>query len=324
MRNDGGPRPPPGVTIITVTFDRAHLLPRAIESVLGQDYPRLRLIVVDDGSTDETPGVLKRYQGDSRLIVMRHATNRGVLAARNTGLSALDTDARYFGYVDSDDLLLPGAIRTMVEAIERHGDRYSMACAWSRDGATGRSDGQFPDRAGELTFDDYISGRLSGDFMELVRCDLVDGLRYDERAGGGEGVLLAQLLLVKPALLIDEVVQVTDRGGADRISRVRHDVAYATGRMWTAQYRLDALGADIRERSVEHYAGLQTELARWAAPAGDGRRARAASREALRSNPSPRTLLMACFALAPGPLARAVAHFAADLRAFGRARSSRR
>ena len=307
---------PPRVAIITVTYNRSQLLVRAIESVLSQDYPDLRLLVVDDGSTDGTTDVLEHYQDDPRVEVVRHQTNRGVMAARNTALSLLSDDVTFFGYVDSDDMLLPGAVRAMVEAIEKRGDRYSMVCAWSQDAATGLPDGRFPLASGELAFDDYASGRLSGDFMELVRRDLAEGLRYNDKAGGGEGVLLAQLLRMRPALLIADVVQLTDRSGKDRVSRVRYDPAYAEGQMWAKQYMVDAIGVDIRRRYPKRYAGLLADLARWAAAAGDGRRARIASREAIRINPSLRTMMIACMALAPAWMAREGIRALARLRAL--------
>ena len=129
---------------ITVTYNRSHLLANALDSVLDEDYPELRLLVIDDGSTDGTSELLERYSPDPRVEVVRHESNLGVLAARNTALSCLTSEVTYYGYVDSDDTLLPGAVTTMVTAIERQSDRYSMVCAWSRDAATGQADGRFP------------------------------------------------------------------------------------------------------------------------------------------------------------------------------------
>ena len=101
---------PPMVTIITVTYNRAHILPASVDSVLSQDYPHLRLMIVDDGSTDGTAAILEQYEKDLRVEVLRHETNQGVTAARNTALDHLGDDVEYFGYNDSDDMLVPGAI----------------------------------------------------------------------------------------------------------------------------------------------------------------------------------------------------------------------
>lgn len=106
----------PLVTIITPTYNRAGYLPETIESVLDQGYPNLEYIVLDDGSTDETPTVVERYQG--KLIYELHpnmgeacTVNRGWQMARGT----------YVGVVNSDDPILPGLIQAAVDAFQEDG-----------------------------------------------------------------------------------------------------------------------------------------------------------------------------------------------------------
>jgi glycosyltransferase involved in cell wall biosynthesis len=300
--------PQPRVAVITVTYNRAHLLAKAIDSVLSQEYTNLRLVVVDDGSTDDTGVLLRKYQADHRVEVVRHDTNLGVIAARNTGLACLTEEDVYFCYLDSDDTLLPGAIQTMVKAFDEHGDRYSMIWAASQDAATGRSDGWHSLDSPEVTFDDQLAGRFRGDFKELVRRDLLGSLRYDARAGGGEGILWAQILRKKPALMIPEVVQLTDRSGADRVSHARYDRNSAESLMWSRLSELRVIGTDLRRAYPHRYAVLLRKVAQAAAMAGDRRRARLASRWALRLDRSPRTAVVACAALAPSWVVRRWAH----------------
>ena len=73
------------VSIITATYNRAAVLARAIDSVVRQDYSFWELLIVDDGSTDETQELLRGYK-DERITVLTHSENRGVSAAKNTGL----------------------------------------------------------------------------------------------------------------------------------------------------------------------------------------------------------------------------------------------
>ena len=82
--------PSPLVSVIIPTFNRAELLPRAIQSVLDQTLPDLELIVVDDGSTDDTLQVLQGFS-DPRIRYIRHEANKGLAAARNTGIRAAGT-----------------------------------------------------------------------------------------------------------------------------------------------------------------------------------------------------------------------------------------
>lgn len=101
----------PKVSIVITCYNYGRYVPLAIESVLAQTYADIELIVVDDGSTDETPSILDRY-GDR--IVRIEQDNRGHVAAVNRGFAAATGDAVLF--LDADDALLPSAIDEAVSA----------------------------------------------------------------------------------------------------------------------------------------------------------------------------------------------------------------
>ena len=86
----------PTFSVIIPTYNRAHTLPRAIESVLAQSFTDYELIVVDDGSSDETAKILERYP-----IRMIRQPNSGVSAARNRGIEA--ARGQIIALLDSDD-----------------------------------------------------------------------------------------------------------------------------------------------------------------------------------------------------------------------------
>lgn len=94
------------IGVVINTYNRAELVGRAIESVLDQRAQDLRVVVVDDGSTDHTPELLSSFD-DSLLTVVRHE-NRGLCASRNAGVACLDTD--WIVFLDDDDQLLDGAL----------------------------------------------------------------------------------------------------------------------------------------------------------------------------------------------------------------------
>lgn len=104
----------PLVSVILPTYNRAEYLPRAMESVLSQSYKNLELIVVDDGSTDNTREVVNAYQ-DTRIRYMRTPSNRGVAAARNAGIRR--ASGEYIAFQDSDDKWLPGKLEKQVRAL---------------------------------------------------------------------------------------------------------------------------------------------------------------------------------------------------------------
>lgn len=91
------------ISVIIPTFNRAVKTARAISSVLYQRFTDYEIIVVDDGSTDETKQVLHQFK--NRIRYVAHKTNQGVSAARNTGLAV--SKSPLIAFLDSDDYWLP-------------------------------------------------------------------------------------------------------------------------------------------------------------------------------------------------------------------------
>jgi len=115
--------PRPLVSIITPTYNQADYLAETIRSVLAQDYPNIEYLVLDDGSTDETPAVLRQFDGQVQWE--RHA-NMGQSNTLNKGWQR--ARGKYLGYLSSDDRLLPHAISTLVKAIESRPDVPVVYC----------------------------------------------------------------------------------------------------------------------------------------------------------------------------------------------------
>jgi len=97
----------PTVSVITPTYNRAHLVGRAIQSVLDQTYQDFEIIVVDDASVDETEDVVKSFT-DNRINYIRHQRNKGGSSGRNTGIKA--ATGELVGFLDSDDEWLPNKL----------------------------------------------------------------------------------------------------------------------------------------------------------------------------------------------------------------------
>jgi glycosyltransferase involved in cell wall biosynthesis len=105
------------VSVVTPSFNMAHYLTEAIESVLTQDYNNIELIVIDGGSTDETLQILPRYGERLRFVTGKDkgpsdAAHRGFLQARG----------EIFVWLNADDTLLPGAVRNAVDYLMTHPD----------------------------------------------------------------------------------------------------------------------------------------------------------------------------------------------------------
>lgn len=107
----------PLVSVIIPTWNRGDMLKTALKSVFSQDYPRLEVIVVDDGSTDSTKQVLEGFPDVFPYFFFKH---KGQCSTRNFGLN--EAHGKYIQLLDSDDALCPGVIKRHVEFLEAHPD----------------------------------------------------------------------------------------------------------------------------------------------------------------------------------------------------------
>ncbi len=103
-----GPRETPRVSAVIPCYNGERYVVDAVESVFAQTEPRVEVIVVDDCSSDSSVALLEPLLSDPRLRILRHSGNRGIAAARNTGIRA--SSAEFVGLLDQDDLWLPDKI----------------------------------------------------------------------------------------------------------------------------------------------------------------------------------------------------------------------
>jgi len=114
------------VSIVTISFNQAKFLERAIRSVVDQDYPEIEYIVVDPGSTDGSRDIIERYR--SRISRVIYEPDCGPADGLNKGFACATGDI--FGYINADDAYLPDAIREAVAALDNskadviYGDGY--------------------------------------------------------------------------------------------------------------------------------------------------------------------------------------------------------
>ena len=111
----------PLVSIVLPTYNRAHLLPRSIDSVLAQTYSAWELIVVDDRSTDATRDVVREYVNrDRRIRYVENTHKQGCAGARNQGREA--AGAAFIAFIDSDDTWRPHHLGAIMELFVRNDD----------------------------------------------------------------------------------------------------------------------------------------------------------------------------------------------------------
>jgi glycosyltransferase involved in cell wall biosynthesis len=113
----------PLVSIVIPSYNHGRYLGTAIDSVLAQDYPRIELIVIDDGSTDESREVLARYTG---RIHWERQSNQGQAVTLNRGW--LMSRGDILGYLSADDFLLPGAVSRAESCLRQNPDAALVYC----------------------------------------------------------------------------------------------------------------------------------------------------------------------------------------------------
>ncbi|MEW5806019.1 MAG: glycosyltransferase [Acidobacteriota bacterium] len=107
----------PGVSVIVPTYNYARFLDPCLESIFAQTYGDFEVIVVDDGSTDDTVEVLRKYEDRIRYI---YQENMGLSAARNTGIKV--STGKYLAFLDSDDIWLPLKLEAQLRVISEDSD----------------------------------------------------------------------------------------------------------------------------------------------------------------------------------------------------------
>lgn len=116
------------VDVIIPTFNRSDLLERAVDSVLDQTFKNFNLIVVDDGSTDDTVDLMGQYK-DKRIVFLQHSGNTGHGGVtRNTGIE--HGESKYIAFLDDDDVWLPTKLEKQVELLDSLSYRYGLVYCW--------------------------------------------------------------------------------------------------------------------------------------------------------------------------------------------------
>ncbi len=110
----------PLISIIIPVYNHARFLPETLKSLINQTYKNIEIIIVDDGSTDETPAVCKAFAEQNPRIKVITQSNKGPSAARNKAIAA--SRGEYIGLLDSDDVLFPERIATQYEVLQKNPD----------------------------------------------------------------------------------------------------------------------------------------------------------------------------------------------------------
>ena len=162
------------VSVIIPTFRRATFLPRVIETVRRQTHRNIEILVIDDGSPDDTSSVVKAIP-DSRIRYIRHEANMGVSAARNTGIR--EAKGEYIAFIDDDDEWREDKLEKQIKALNIYD---VVVCAAIADG--------FPLRVHKrpnITHDDLRKGGFAPSSL-VGKAHVFRDVMFDENLRQGE------------------------------------------------------------------------------------------------------------------------------------------
>jgi GalNAc5-diNAcBac-PP-undecaprenol beta-1,3-glucosyltransferase len=281
----------PLFSIITATYNRAHLLPRAVNSILNQSYQNFELIIVDDGSTDDTEKVARSFE-DKRVLYHKHEQNRGMLAARNTGFDIARGD--YVTLLDDDDELLPEALQTAVENLTELSSKGVKILLFDRlDVERKERSGYGIEEEGYIDYEDILCERVFRDFWWVIERDLIgDNERFDERLWGDEVILWLRLLRKSRAFYVPKVLYMNYRQHGERVSDYANRLKNATRCALTHSAFIAEYGNEMKRICPKPYGRRLAALGALQILDGQKREGRRACLESLKYYVSPGTCIV--------------------------------
>jgi len=287
---------PPLISVIIPTYNRAGLLKRAVESVLEQSYDNFELLVVDDGSTDETADFVTGLD-DPRLRYLRQPRNMGVAAARNRGMR--EARGSLIAFLDSDDAWTRAKLERQVELIRRRPAKVGLFYTGLTVGDDDNSNSVWlPTARG-----DVWQAMLHANVIHfatpsvVIRREVIETIGYfDENLPANEDygywTRLSRFFEIDfvPAPLI------TVGSDADERRSLNFKSNMSARKLYMQRYGDDALRAGVR-----HLSFLDSARRHLESPDGSAREARWLLAKALRDRPGePRLYMWLAFAMIPG------------------------
>ncbi|SKB95420.1 Glycosyl transferase family 2 [Lachnospiraceae bacterium] len=227
------------VSVILPTYNREKTLEKAVRSVLSQSWRNIELLVVDDGSVDNTPVLMNRLAAeDNRIRYIRYERNQGASHARNVGIEHAEGD--YIAFQDSDDEWHKDHVRKLVTELMYKGPDYGMVfCDFVINS----------DRYGSIRIpvENYDKKKLSGDiftyllthFFISTQCVLIRKKILEKTKGFNEQLRAMEdwelFLRISRVSLISEVPEVLVTVADTRHSLTDNDIAHAEAFLYVCE-----------------------------------------------------------------------------------------
>jgi glycosyltransferase involved in cell wall biosynthesis len=246
------------LSVVMPVFNGARFLDEAIESIVTQDYAEFEFVIVDDGSTDETPRILARWaERDPRIVVIRCDENGGIPRALNLGLAR--AKGQYIARQDADDLSAPGRFRKQIPVLDANPDVTLVSMNYDLIDEQGNRVGiirthQPPEVVEYLL---HFSNAIGGHSQVMFRADVVRGVGgYDEDYSYSQDYDLWARLIGRGRLVILPEVGMRYRLHADRVSVTHFDEQNVLSRRVAARTLAQHLERELTEEEQLAVAGV--------------------------------------------------------------------
>ncbi|HWM74680.1 MAG TPA: glycosyltransferase family 2 protein [Nocardioides sp.] len=254
-----GRRTPPLVSVVVPVFNVAAYLPHCLESLLAQRRVELDIVVVDDGSTDESGAIADRYAAEESRVRVVHTDNHGLGAARNEGLRHIAGE--YVGFADSDDVVPPAAYDVLAGSLEGSGSDFVTGSIvwWEPTGLreppwmrrlhhpprTGSTAAEHPEILGDVFAWNKLFRRT---FWESAGLSWPEGIRYEDQPTTTRAYLAGQF-----DVLSEIVYHWRIRDDGSSITQQRASVADLADRLETKRMALASVDASADAGAVRPY-----------------------------------------------------------------------
>ena len=236
------------------TYNRGSIIERAVDSVCAQSYPHWGLIIVDDGSTDDTAARIQAYLPDPRIHYYSEEENHGHLYARNRAWDRISARTDWIVHLDSDDELLPNALETIHATIQKSPgfEWYHFGVRWDH-GAVASLDAQ-------EGFVGSYEGRLlqrdpQGEWAQVLHRNIIDeGYRFREACRDHPSTALwLRLARSKPVYYSTKIVRIQNSRSVSVTRPVRKDARFYRRRVERLRIFFSEFGSDLQRLDAAAY-----------------------------------------------------------------------
>lgn len=176
----------PRITVLILTYNRAKLVERSIQSVLRQSFQDFELVLVDNGSTDDTPAIFEKYKQQERIRIFRIEDNIGFARGFNFCLDQIQGE--WFATVGDDDEITSDALEVLFNLVDEKDPTLTAVSSNGLDTSTGQNSGLglYEDQYLPL---ETIVAKCDGDFWGITKSELIKDKRLNPDIPGMENTL---------------------------------------------------------------------------------------------------------------------------------------